>query len=179
MSDPVQIVVCIFKTYPWEWRPVYRVGPWRWSSPFLLVVAKHFNCGESSFVVPPTSHRGTPFVLVVAKHFNLCAKGRPSGAAASSGRRPSWNIKIQALCALQGGTKGTIGSDLVLDGRHEYEQIQGVLPVPAPVKQLLADAHSTASQLQIFWSQRQNISFILLWNYTSLHSAKKAQWTFI
>ena len=59
------------------------------------------------------------------------------------------------LCELC--NKGTIGSDLVLDGRHEYEQIQGVLPVPAPVKQLLADAHSTASQLQIFLTHFPNI----------------------
>ena len=54
----------------------------------------------------------------------------------------SWNIKIHhlymCLSFASRGNKGTIGSDLVLDGRHEFDQIQGVLPVPAPVKQLLA-----------------------------------------
>merc|ERR1719220_2558317 len=74
---------------PWEWRPVYRVGPWGWRSPFFLVVAKHFNDGESSFVAP-SSHGGTPFVLVVAKHFNLGTSGGSSAAA--SGRRPSFTL---------------------------------------------------------------------------------------
>ena len=76
----MQVHICVFKTYPWEWRPVYRVGPWRWRSPFVLVVAKHFNRGESSLVVP-SSHGGTPFVLVVPEHFNLGALGRPSGGS--------------------------------------------------------------------------------------------------
>ena len=43
----------------------------------------------------------------------------------------------------------------MLDGRTKYEQILGVLHVPASVKRLLADAHSTTSQLHVvvrrFW----------------------------
>ena len=42
----------------------------------------------------------------------------------------------------------------MLDGRTKYEQILGVLHVSASVKRLLADAHSTTSQLHVvrpFW----------------------------
>ena len=77
----MQVHICVFKTYPWEWRPVYRVGPWRWRSPFVLVVAKHLNCGESSLVAP-RSHGGTPFVLVVEpKHFNFGGQERAAGGS--------------------------------------------------------------------------------------------------
>ena len=51
----------------------------------------------------------------------------------------------------------------MLDGRTKYEQILGVLHVPASVKQLLADAHSTTSQLHVvrpFWILAAFLSMI-------------------